>query len=371
MAISSLLAICSSLAVVGYYLVVWAQVGRDPAVPVIVTMYEPPRGLSPALLRYVWKETFDDRTFWAGLLSLVSKGLATIDNREGVAVLHPTPAAKHRPALPHEEQVLVKGLLLRHGRKGLHLSMLDSETTIAVSDMATALRNAAIGRWFNENRSYVLTGSLFSIIPVCLAANPKSLDDWMALLLEFGVMAPAAFYLLLLLSRVRDLYRAGHEQFQWAIAKRTAVVLAFLIPCVIAVIFGSGLLVYSFGWMVLGIAAGMVILNLIFMHLMKAPTAEGARLLAEIEGFRDFLNRVERFPMDSGESPKGNADAYERFLPYAVALEVEQTWCDKFVALTSTYHQQMAAEHAHSYYLGMWNGKPVEVVVGPPTRSGR
>lgn len=265
----------------------------------------------------------------------------------------------------------MNGLLLRHGRKGLQLSMLDPEATITVSDMAGALRRAAIGRWFEENRSYVLTGSLFSIIPVCLAANPKSIDDWMALILDFAVMAPASFYLLVLLSRIRDLYRAGHERFQWVFVRRAAVVLAFLVPCVIAVIFGSGLLFFSFGWIVLGIAAGLLTLNLTFMHLMKAPTSEGARLLAEIEGFRDFLNRVERLPKASGDAPKQKADAYEKFLPYAVALEVEQAWCDKFVALASTYHHEMAAEHAHSYYLGMWDGKPVEVVVGPPSRSGR
>ena len=60
--------------VCSYYLVGWFMVGRDPKPGNIVTRYEPPQGLSPAMLRFVWKETFDDRTFWAGVLSLRGEG---------------------------------------------------------------------------------------------------------------------------------------------------------------------------------------------------------------------------------------------------------------------------------------------------------
>lgn len=321
------------------------------------------------MLRYVWKEGFDDRTFWAGLLSLVSKGFATIEDRAGVAVLHPTKAATSPPRLPREERALLTGLLLRHGKKGIHLTMLDAETTITVTEMAGALRQAAIGRWFEENRNYVVAGALFSIVPVCLAASPQSLDDWIALALEFAVMAPGAFYLILLLSRFRDLYRAARYNFRWAMTKRAALLSGFLLPCVTAVLFGSGMIAFSFGWFTLAIAAAMTAVNLTYVHLMKAPTLEGTRLLAEIDGFRDFLQRVEQLPMDLPEAPKQQPDVYEKFLPYAVALEVEQAWSDKFVAMASTYHHEIPGLHAHSYYLGMWNGKPVEVVVGPdPSR---
>jgi hypothetical protein len=62
----------SILAVLLYYTMAWIKAGRDPARGVQTTIYEPPRNLSPAMLRYVWKQSFDDRTFWAGALSLIS-----------------------------------------------------------------------------------------------------------------------------------------------------------------------------------------------------------------------------------------------------------------------------------------------------------
>ena len=42
-----------------YYLVVWLAVGSDPEPGTIVVSYDPPRGLSPATLRYLRKKGFD------------------------------------------------------------------------------------------------------------------------------------------------------------------------------------------------------------------------------------------------------------------------------------------------------------------------
>ena len=62
---------------------------------------------------------------------------------------------------------------------------------------------------------------------------------------------------------------------------------------------------------------------------------------------------------------------YEKYLPYALALEVEQAWGDQFLALASTFHQNAGLAGAESFYLGMWNGKPVEVVYKPEPSKGR
>ena len=47
-------------AVCCYYIVMWSIEGRDPQRGTIVIQYEPPASLSPSMLRYVWKETFDE-----------------------------------------------------------------------------------------------------------------------------------------------------------------------------------------------------------------------------------------------------------------------------------------------------------------------
>ena len=75
--------------------------------------------------------------------------------------------------------------------------------------------------------------------------------------------------------------------------------------------------------------------------------------------------------MNREDAPSDHAGAYEKYLPYAVALEVDQKWSDKLVALSSTFHRCEALAAAHSFYLGMWNGKPVEMVFTPKSPGSR
>jgi uncharacterized membrane protein len=68
--------------------------------------------------------------------------------------------------------------------------------------------------------------------------------------------------------------------------------------------------------------------------LVKAPTPAGRKLLDEIEGLKLYLSVAERDELKNLPGPGGapllDAKRYERLLPYAVALEVEDAWTKKF-----------------------------------------
>jgi hypothetical protein len=113
------LAVTAVVAVCAYYVFAWLVFGRNPKAGVLMPSYEAPQNLSPAMLRYVWKERFDDRTFWAGVLSLVAKGLATMHAEDGATHLRPTEAANRKHPLPDEEQILLDRLLRGRPRKAL------------------------------------------------------------------------------------------------------------------------------------------------------------------------------------------------------------------------------------------------------------
>jgi len=246
--------------------------------------------------------------------------------------------------------------------------MLDTETEYAATSMAGSLRQRAIGKWFRDNREYVVPGALFSLLPVCLAASPRSLQQWIALIVAFGAMAPGAFYLAFTLLRLRVLFRGARFEVRRALSRGAVIIFTVGIPCVAALLVGCVVLLGAFGWRVLAVSVAMVALNLAFLHFMKAPTADGRKLLDEIAGFRDFLKTVEKLPMDRADAPSKDVGLYEKYLPYAVALDVEQEWSDSFVALASSPHGAALAPHTHAFYLGMWNDKPVEVFYTPEPR---
>jgi Predicted membrane protein (DUF2207) C-terminal domain len=365
------LAFTAVLAVCAYYLFAWMLFGKDRTAGVVVPLYSPPRNLSPAMLRYVWKEEFDDRTFWAGILSLVAKGLASLHCEGGLAQLRATPTANSRTVLPEEEEILLKELVRGHTRKGYSVSMLDPKTILAVSRMADSLRRVAVGHWFRENRAFVVAGVLLSAGSLCVVASPHFIDQWGVLILSLAMMAPAAFYLFFLLFRLWDLLRTTYEKLDDAVLRRLALVLIMILPCIAAIILGAIILGTTFGTPFLFVALFLILLNVLLLQWMKAPTPEGGQLLTEIEGFRLFLKSVERLPMQRSEPPTKNAGLYEKYLPYAVALELEQAWGDQFVALASTHHEGAGVPGAEALYLGMWDGKPLEIIYKADPPRGR
>ena len=76
-----------------------------------------------------------------------------------------------------------------------------------------------------------------------------------------------------------------------------------------------------------------VIINALFYLLLKAPTHAGRRLLDRVEGFRLFLDVAEKDEMNFRNPPEKTPELFEKFLPFALALDVEQRWMERFAGL--------------------------------------
>lgn len=353
----SVVAISAVLAVFGYYALLWLLAGSYDVGSVAV-QYDPPQGLSPAMLRYVWKERFDDRTFWAAVLSLVSKGLATLESENGVSQLRKS-ANANSGELPFEESLLLTSLFKKENTASVNID--NAATVHAVAVLAQELRRDAVGRWFSENRSSVVNGVVLSILATFVVAMPRSIDQCGALLLGLAIMAPAGYYALFVLLRFADLTRAALHHFEFSLLPRFGFLFFFFASCASSFIIGGAVLGVNFTWRVVAAAALLAAINVASLLWLRMPTEGGRKLLAEIDGFRQFLKSVEQAPMDRTIAPDKHAGLYEKYLPYAVALEVEQAWSDSMIALSSSFHQHETGG-VRPFYLGMWDGEPVEVV---------
>ncbi len=81
-------------------------------------------------------------------------------------------------------------------------------------------------------------------------------------------------------------------------------------------------------WIIFGVLS--VILHPLFLFLMRAPTPAGRLIMDEIEGFKMYLDTAEQDRLDRMQSPQLTPEVFETFLPYAFALGVENSWCDRF-----------------------------------------
>jgi uncharacterized membrane protein len=99
---------------------------------------------------------------------------------------------------------------------------------------------------------------------------------------------------------------------------------------VVAEIGGIVVFALATSFFVIIIMAIMVFINILFYRLMKAPTLAGRKILDKIEGFKMYLSTAEKERLNLLNPPERTPELFEKYLPYALALDVEQEWSEQF-----------------------------------------
>jgi uncharacterized membrane protein len=85
---------------------------------------------------------------------------------------------------------------------------------------------------------------------------------------------------------------------------------------------------------------------------IAAPTVEGRAMLDRIAGFKQYLSITERDRLDRMQAPEDNLKLFERFLPYAIALEVENRWADRFTSMLAAAAAASGGSQGFAWYSG-------------------
>ncbi len=338
-----------------YYLAVWAKVGRDPAHGTIVPLYEPPDNMSPAAMRYLEKMGFDDKDFTCAILGLAAKGHLTIaqNNAKIYSLVQKTDSGKAASQLSSDES-LVKQRLFESG-KTVHLSGSSSTVVRAAQKaLSTALHTGMEKTYFVTNAGYLWPGIALTIL---FAAGTLFASDTKA---DNGLFPVAIFMTIWLSGWSVGVGALLHAVVRaWKSARATGVaggagamgITLFAIPFVIGELVGLGVL----AWAISVVACVVILLligsNVLFHHLLKAPTSAGRQLLDRVEGFKMFLTAVDGQRLQTMAPPGKTPELFERFLPYALALGVEQTWAEQFSQVLATVG---APGHGGAAYSPSW-----------------
>jgi uncharacterized membrane protein YgcG len=101
-----------------------------------------------------------------------------------------------------------------------------------------------------------------------------------------------------------------------------------------------------------GFAVVMVAALVAAAKLMPAYTVEGRRLEDEVEGLRQYLSVAEKDDLALQKRPPRTPAEFAKFLPYAVALEVEKTWADAFTKVLGAAALAAATANYYSSSIG-------------------
>ena len=77
----------------------------------------------------------------------------------------------------------------------------------------------------------------------------------------------------------------------------------------------------------------MAIVLGVFAKLLPAYSVEGRKLQDAIQGLRQYLSVAEKDDLARMKAPPQTPQEFARLLPYAVALDVETAWADRFTAI--------------------------------------
>jgi hypothetical protein len=95
------------------------------------------------------------------------------------------------------------------------------------------------------------------------------------------------------------------------------------------------------------VAAALLAMLVAFSRWMPSYTVEGRKLKDHIEGLRQYLGVGERQNLAQLKAPELTPQEFARMLPYALALDVEKTWADRFAAVAGS---AAVAAAVSSYY---------------------
>jgi hypothetical protein len=321
----------------GFFLMAWNKVGRDPEKGTIIPLFAPPKGMGPACVRYVTRYGSDQKAFASALVGLGVKGrLRIADDDDGFSITKLAEPANGKP-LSTSEAALYKALPMgtldlkqaNHARVGAAKRALES-----------ALKQEYDGSVFLRNFGWFAAGLAISVVFLLVGAlllpGPEGVMGlfaigWASLK---GVMA------------ARGLWRKISSLFG----------LVFLIPFVGAGVIGPAVILFQGGFspalaVLIGTAVLLGLLNVIFYQLLRAPTEMGQKLLDQIEGFRLYLSTAEEERLKVLHPPEKTPELFERYLPYALALDCENEWNAKFTAVLAAAAAAGAAA-APAWYSG-------------------
>lgn len=333
-----------------FYLFSWWHVGRDPKPGVIIPHYQPPVGFPPGGLRYIKEMGHDKKAFTAALLNLAVKGYLKIEEIGETYKLRKLKDTGMR--LSPGEQAIHSSFFSRGGSIVELKNKNHASISQAIRAHKESLENEYSHSYFIHNRKFLYIAVLISFIIgayiILSLKNHEAKGGALFLMFWLSVWTPITAYLI----------------YTWISVFRTKFTIGKMASLPIASVFVIAWSAGEIGALValcaiVGIANGVIlisilVINTVFYYLLKRPTLEGRKLLDKTEGFKKYLEVAEQEDLNLKYPPKKTPKLFETYLPYALALGVENEWAEQFTSVFNT--QQGNNDYSPTWYSGNnWN----------------
>jgi hypothetical protein len=356
---ASIVAACAGvLLMLVYFAIVWIEHGRRPPRGTVIPLFAPPKDFSPAAVRFVYRMSYDRKAYAASLVDMAVKGYLKIAESDRVYTLTRTGKSETAANLAHGETAIAGKLFADDNSIDLKQEN-HAEVAASISALKTSLTNEYERAYFVTN-SHWFAGGLV-MLALTAVATALLCDDaavagfilvWLA-----GWSVGTAFLVHRAWDAWSDVFSGPGSRILNTFGALFAT--AFAVPFAGAWLFALVVLTRAIPWpaaIALSVGGGAVYL---FYQLLKHPTLLGAKIDAEIEGFKLFLSTAEKDRLEALNPPNVTPEVFEKFLPYAMALDCENQWSKKFEAQAAAagIAPQTAGYYSPGWYTGSSFGR--------------
>lgn len=336
------------LTIFSYYYVAWRRAGRDPLAGPVVPLFAPPDGLSPAAMRFVSRMGSDDRVVAAALVDLGVQGKLRMVEQDGGWLGQKTVRLERSEALLNDLPAPEQALLAELFEDGSSIEMKQANYKIfqsARTAMNGRLTKAYQDVLFVRNWRWSLGGLALFVAALGITAGAIAVAEQVAYAEPLLVIASGATVIAWMLYRASLLGSGGTglkllagllavigiaaAMAQFPLALQTGQLLPLLLP-----LLALPVVLSAFWW-------------------MAAPTREGRKVMDRIAGFKQYLSIAEGQRLDRMHPPEADTpELFERFLPHAIALGVENRWAKRFQNVLERASADPSRQGGFGWYSG-------------------
>jgi len=252
----------------------------------IIPLFEPPKGFTPSMGRYLIKRKLDSTGFASELVQLAVRGCLKIDSQKkftGLSAIYALIKGSEKKIGNKMEESLFNKLFAKTGK--LELSQKNHSTIKSGMDTVRYFDSERLDKYLDSNVSSIAFGFVIGAVTLLLAAFSG------AHIVELGVIGAVFIFALIL-----------------------------------------------------------------FYFSVRGYTPEGQELVDEVRGFQLFLRTVETERLKMMAPVDKSPELYEKFLPYAIALDAEKNWTQAFAPIFKQFEISGRPYQPVWYYGGGFDG---------------
>lgn len=272
----------------------WYKHGRDPkGAPVIVPEYNPPFDLTPLALAGILNQKVKDKDLSAEIIYLATKGFIKVNKIEN---------ADHGLGLDLLRAYLATKTFIKVNKGGdYRLDLLRSYSDTNGPDKLLKFDQMLLDGLFKKSKTVKVSDLENSFYE---EVNPIT-DQVFSYLVSGGYYPQSP-------KDVFNRYFAG---------------IIFMIFVASFIYGGDESMLSSLNFWFVGISFLIVYL---FSHIMPKKTELGMKAHDKILGLKDYLQIAEKDRLKFNNAPERTPERFERLLPYAMVLGVEESWAQEF-----------------------------------------